>query len=338
MAKVVAVLCTSHSPFLFTKPEEWVEAAQRRRGRGAMRADVPIDDLETDRAKEARCKAAFAVLRSKLDAAKPDVLLVFGDDQGEQFRFENFPAFSIFVGASFEGYKYSRHVGLPVRGPREERPKTPENWASVRGHPELARELMTRLVARGFDLAFSTGLAVVEEGMGHAFMRPSFYVRPEYDIPTVPFAINCYYGPQPTGNRCYELGRAIREIVDALPASLRVAVIGSGGLWHTPNAPGAYLDEDFDRTILDALRSGDAKRMAQEFDARKPWPDPVNDAARELASGGTGMLGGLGGGTGEVRNWIAAAAVADGRPGTVVDYVPIYASPVGVAFAYWEKP
>ena len=40
-------------------------------------------------------------------------------------------------------------------------------------------------------------------------------------------------------------------------------------------------------------------------------------------------------GTGETRNWVAAAAVADGSPGVVVDSVPIWASPVGVAFAYW---
>ena len=39
----------------------------------------------------------------------------------------------------------------------------------------------------------------------------------------------------------------------------------------------------------------------------------------------------------EVSNWITAAAVTDGMPGTVVDYVPIYASPIGVAFAYWEN-
>jgi catalytic LigB subunit of aromatic ring-opening dioxygenase len=339
VGQVVAVLCTSHTPFLFTSPEEWMDASARRRARGAMRADVPIDDLETSRAKEARCRRAFAVLRAKLGEARPDVLIVFGDDQGEQFRFENFPAFSIFVGESFEGYKYSRHVGLPVRGAqRTERPKTPDHWTTVRGHPEIARQLMVRLVDRGFDPAFSTGLAVPEEGMGHAFMRPSFYIRPEYDIPTIPFAINCYYGPQPTGRRCYELGRAVREIVEALPGELRVGVIGSGGLWHTPNAPGAYLDEEFDRGTLDALRGGDARRMAVHFDARGPWPAPTSDEAIDLASGGTRMLGGLGGGTGEVRNWIAAAAVADGRPGTIVDYVPIYASPVGTAFAYWDEP
>jgi hypothetical protein len=35
---------------------------------------------------------------------------------------------------------------------------------------------------------------------------------------------------------------------------------------------------------------------------------------------------------------VAAAATADGKPATVVDYVPIYASLVGAGFAYWEAP
>ena len=57
----------------------------------------------------------------------------------------------------------------------------------------------------------------------------------------------------------------------------------------------------------------------------------------KLASGGTGMVLGWGGGTGEIRNWIAAAAVADGKPATIVDYVPIHASPIGAGFALWER-
>ncbi len=50
------------------------------------------------------------------------------------------------------------------------------------------------------------------------------------------------------------------------------------------------------------------------------------------------MYLGLGSGTGETRNWVAAASMVDGIPGTVVDYIPVYASPCGVSFAYWENP
>jgi len=48
------------------------------------------------------------------------------------------------------------------------------------------------------------------------------------------------------------------------------------------------------------------------------------------------MVLGMGSGSGEIRNWIAASAVVDGTPGTVVDYVDINASPVGAGFAYWN--
>ena len=48
-------------------------------------------------------------------------------------------------------------------------------------------------------------------------------------------------------------------------------------------------------------------------------------------------LGGPQGGTRETCNWIAAAAVADGKPATVIDYVPVYASPIGCGFAYWQN-
>jgi hypothetical protein len=48
-------------------------------------------------------------------------------------------------------------------------------------------------------------------------------------------------------------------------------------------------------------------------------------------------FGGPQGGTRETCNWIAAAAVCEGSRNTIVDYVPVYASPVGAAFAYCDK-
>jgi hypothetical protein len=98
----------------------------------------------------------------------------------------------------------------------------------------------------------------------------------------------------------------------------------------------AYIDEAFDREILAELARGDSRAMARIFDARRPEVDPDDAEQIERLSGGTGMVLGLGSGTGEIRNWIAASAVVDGTPGTVVDYVNINASPVGAGFAYWN--
>jgi aromatic ring-opening dioxygenase catalytic subunit (LigB family) len=340
MAQICSVMAVSHSPFLYVAPEEW-EAA--RAARAAVRESnpdlppVPADSPESNAAKHAACMAAFAELKRQLDEARPDVIVIFGDDQKEQFDFTTMPPIGVYVGADFEGYKISQWIGLPVPGvQRQARDQSPEHWATVKGHPELGRELMKGLMRRGFDPAFLDGLPRPDDGMSHAFMRPLLYLRPDFDVPVVPIFVNCFYGPQPSGARCYDLGHAVREIIEEFPAGLRVAVIGSGGLWHTPMDPAATIDTGFDAAVLRAVETGDARTVADVFDAVHPEVTPGDERAIRLHSGGTMMAVGIGSGTGETRNWVAAAAVADGVPGTVLASVDIWASPIGVAFASWD--
>jgi hypothetical protein len=289
-------------------------------------------------AKYERCAKAFGVLRQKLEEARPDVLVICGDDQREQFDFSNFPAFALYVGSEFEGYKttsYPVREGRQVRA--EKKPHTPEHWVRVKGHAKLGEDLLVGLMRRGFDPAFCLELPKKEEGMGHAFMRPTYSLTPRYDIPIIPVMVNCYFAPQPTAVRCYQLGRALRAIIEESPLNLNVVVLGSGGLWHTPGARDAYLDETFDQEMLNGVRSGNIKRMAEYFDQTKPPASLAGDGERRAGDTGLGLPGGMGSGTGETRNWIIAAGAADGVPGTVVDYVPVYASPCGMGFAYWER-
>ena len=207
----------------------------------------------------------------------------------------------------------------------------------VQSHPQLAQELAVGLTHRDFDISFSFEVPNKEHGMGHAFMRPLHRIVPNFDIPMVPFFVNCYFGPQPSANRCYRLGRAAREVIEASPLDLRVAVLGSGGLWHTPGSPTSWLNTEFDERILSYIPTGNGKGMADEFDAEgaSPPADYSPQTARWI-DGGTGMYTGIGSGTGETRNWVAAAGVADGKPGVVLDYVPVFASPCGMGFAYWD--
>ncbi|HEV8020322.1 MAG TPA: hypothetical protein VGP41_03600 [Candidatus Lustribacter sp.] len=338
MARISTVVCTSHSPWLFAQADEWVSQGRERYADGVQRPKVPTDTPEVSNEKHARCMRAFDVLREHVAAKRPDVLIIFGDDQTEQFTFKNLPAFNIFVGPQFEGWKISHYLGMPKRGkPREARAKTAANWTSVDGHPELARALTVGLMDRGFDVSYSLELNNPEEGMGHAIMRAATVLTPEYDVPVIPFLVNCCYGPSPRGRRCYELGRALRETIEAIPLDLSVAVVGSGGLWHMLRAPEPIIDEHFDHAILSGVRTGNARAIADVLDGYAPPVDLGDAGAVKYASNGSGMVLGIGHGSGEVRNWITAAAVADGMPGTVVDYVPIYASPIGVAFAYWEQ-
>jgi len=317
MARLVGVFNTSHSPTTYLPAERWNEVRASR----TLRADVPFDDLETNRKKKARVERGFATLRERLTAAAPDAIVIFGDDQLECFDFTNFPSFAVYVGEAFEGPRIGR-----------------EGRARIPGHPGLATALVTGLMRRGFDPAFSMDMPKPERGVGHAFVWPTESLT-DLTTPVVPVFINCYYAPQPTAMRCYQLGRAVREIIDGHPEDLRVAAIGSGGLWHTPRAADAYLDEAFDEAILRHMREGDARGMARHFDDYKI---PAGDRSQDVGARGrtvTGMPGSGGpqGGTREICNWIAAAAVADGKPATVVDYIPVFASPIGAAYAYWPS-
>ena len=336
MAHISTVICTSHTPFILSSLERWEQTRTLRSGIGGFAPGVPVETAAELAEKKARIDRALAVLRERLRAAKPDVLVVFGDDQHEQFRLSNFPAFGVYLGAEFSGFTIGPRDGPPFPGDWPKRPYTPEHWQTVPGAPALAKHVLAGLIEREFDVAFSTQLPDDERGMGHAIMRPHTMLETGFAIPTLPIWINCYYGPQPSALRCYRLGLAVRDVIASFPADLRVAVIGSGGLWHTPSERASILDETFDTTILDGVRAGDARAMAAYFDSRRPAIEPGDTARLMEQSGGTGVVNGLGSGTGETRNWIAATATVDGMPGTVVDYIPVYASPVGVAFAYWD--
>ena len=40
----------------------------------------------------------------------------------------------------------------------------------------------------------------------------------DYSVPIVPIMMNLYFAPQVTGMRSYQFGRAVRDVIDTLPA------------------------------------------------------------------------------------------------------------------------
>lgn len=316
-------------------PELWNEARARR----LVRSDVPLDDQATNRLKANRIHEGFAALRAELGRASPDVVVIFGNDQRECFEFSNYPPISLYIGQQFQGWS-PRSAGGNGR-------YEGSHQVIRQGHPRLATRLLLGLMRRGFDPAFSLEMPQGSRGMPHAVMNPAESLT-DLAIPIVPVLLNCFYTPQITARRCYELGKAVRAVIEEDPSDLRVAIIGSGGLWHTPGAENVYLNEAFDRMVLSCMQHGDADGMARAFDEYEICDDDRSQQigsrgarTEELRAGGfefTGLpgLGGPQGGTREICNWIAAAAVAEGVEGTVVDYVPIYASPIGAGFVYWN--
>ncbi len=327
MAKLIGSFFHSHGGTTSMPGELWRE----RRLTRPIRDDVPIEDDETNIAKAERTHAGFRVLREKISDLKPDVLIVFSDDQLECFDFTNYPPFAVYVGEEFQKSPRQRGEGEPQMG------RHVEPGFRFKGHLELGVAVLTGLMQRGFDPAFCMDMPKPDRGLAGGIIRTAEELT-DWTVPIVPVMMNLYFAPQPTGRRCYQLGRAVREVIDAFPGDLRVGVVGSGGLWHTPGKPGAWLNEEFDHRTLDLLEAGNARGMAEHFDS---YVIPEGDTSQfigEQGRGVTGMpgFGGPQGGTRETCAWITPAGVTDGRPTTIVDYVNAFASPVGNAFAYCE--
>ncbi len=83
MAKLVGTFFHSHGGTTSLPPELWVE----RRNNRPIRADVPNESLDTNRAKAYRTHEGFRVLREKISELRTDVLVLFSDDQLECFDF-----------------------------------------------------------------------------------------------------------------------------------------------------------------------------------------------------------------------------------------------------------
>jgi 3-O-methylgallate 3,4-dioxygenase len=249
MAKLVGTFFHSHGGTTSMPGELWRE----RRLSRPIRDDVPVEDDATNIEKARRTHEGFRVLREKIAELKIDVLVVFSDDQLECFDFNNYPAFAVYVGEEFRKRPAAPGKGTEVPYERS-MGRHVEAGHTFKGHPELAIALLRGLMERGFDPAFCMDMPKPDRGIASGIIRTAEELT-DWSLPIVPVMLNLYFAPQPTGMRCYQFGKAVREAIEAFPQDLRVGVVGSGGLWHTPGTPDAYLDVEFDEKTLSHLKA-----------------------------------------------------------------------------------
>ena len=173
MAKISLVMAYNHTPFLFAAPEDWNVIREKKL---PVREDVPLDSPEVNKVKFERCMKALATLKEKIEAVRPDVLLIVSNDQLEQFNFSHYPAFWIYLGEEVEGKLENRYLQRFLG--KDYAPITGKSWAKAKGHPELGKELLIGLMKKGFDLSFSLELPNRELGMPHGFIQVGFYITP----------------------------------------------------------------------------------------------------------------------------------------------------------------
>ena len=94
--------------------------------------------------------AHFRKARRELDAFKPDFVLIWGDDQYENFREDCVPAFSILA---YDAVELKPWKGYS-RGPNAwDEPE--ETTFVVKGHRAAGKYLATALLKEGIDLAYA---------------------------------------------------------------------------------------------------------------------------------------------------------------------------------------
>jgi hypothetical protein len=318
MAEIVLGIATSHSPQLSVRASEWSvlrekdEHDPRLDYQGLLKRAKP--DIQTEltqdkfRERDQACQKAIETLGDILQKANVDLIVVFGDDQHEQFQDDNMPTFAVYHGKSLAVVK---HTGRDARGWKaaEER-----GWSETADEYQtgynLAEHLIPSLVNDEFDVSRCDRWRR-EIGVGHAFSFLYRRVLPGSKLPMVPVMVNTYYPPnQPTPKRCYAFGQAVRRAIESFDGKKRVAVMASGGLSHV------VIDEELDRMTIDALQRKDRETL---------WGLPRSK---------------MRGGTSEILNWIVLAGAVEPMNMMLVDYVTTYRSPAGtgcgMGFAYWR--
>jgi len=218
-----------------------------------------------------RLLRALRTTRVQIDAFRPDFILVWGDDQYENFREDVVPPYCVYAHESFE-------FGPPANNVWNE---PADKKFHVAGNAAAAKYLITGLIEAGYDTAYS--YKPLHHPLGHAFANAVLYLdydRKGFPHPIIPFAINCYGKrviaqrgglpifenppteaqldpPAPTPQRLFDLGAATARVLAKGP--WRVVLMASSGWSHaflTAKNNFLYPDTPADRMLFEALRSG----------------------------------------------------------------------------------
>jgi protocatechuate 4,5-dioxygenase, beta chain len=190
---------------------------------------------------------------------KPDVVFLVYNDHATAFSLDIIPTFAI--------------------GCADEYAPADEGWGPrpvpvVQGHAELATHIAQHVIQNDFDLTIINRMDV-----DHGLTVPLslMFGQPQaWPCKVIPFAVNVVQFPPPSGNRCYQLGKAIRRAIDAFDEDLNVQIWGTGGMSHQLQGPRAGLiNKTFDTRFLD--------RIVNEPDALATLPhlDYVREAGSE---------------------------------------------------------
>ncbi|MFT5116093.1 MAG: protocatechuate 4,5-dioxygenase beta chain [Parasphingorhabdus sp.] len=215
MAKMIGALCTSHVPAIGVAMDK------------GMTADAywkPLFD-------------GYGPARQWIDEQKPDVVVLVFNDHATVFDLDVIPTFAV---GTADSYKPADEGWGPRPVP------------TVEGHGELGWHIAESLILDEFDIT-----VVNKMDVDHGLTVPMSITcgQPEnWPFKVVPLAVNVVQYPVPTGNRCFNLGRAVRRAIESFDEDIKVAVFGTGGMSHQLHGERAGLiNSEWDQRFLDDL-------------------------------------------------------------------------------------
>ena len=174
---------------------------------------------------------------------KPDVIFLVYNDHATAYSLDFIPTFAIGTAEHFQ--------------------PADEGWGPrpvpvVKGHPELASHIAQSVIQQDFDLTIVNKMDV-----DHGLTVPLSLMcgqppadKFEWPCPVIPFAVNVVQYPVPSGQRCFNLGKAIRKAIETYDEDINVHIWGTGGMSHQlQGARAGLINKEFDSAFLDKLIS-----------------------------------------------------------------------------------
>ncbi len=220
-------------------------------------------------------------VRAALDEFDPDVVLVWGDDQHENFHEDLIPPYSVLCYDDIEARPWAQAAESAMMAGK------PNAWGepgdlvrTIHGAHQTGRWLVEELIGNDFDVAYAYR-TLHHPGLAHAFLNTVLYLdydRTGFEWPVLPMPLNCYGRkvvgakgfmtsmaddirpdpPSPSPRRFHALGAAVARAFAS--SGQRVALIASSSWSHAFLVDHTYRlrpDTPADRRLYDALVAGD---------------------------------------------------------------------------------
>ena len=155
-----------------------------------MRAEWGNDEgITAFKAHRARVFSAFRTIRDEIVAFRPDFILMWGDDQYENFQDDVIPPFCVLAYDTLTFQPFKRLGNRPnIWGEPGDKAFT---WP---GQPLAGRYLTGRLLEAGIDMPYAYR-PLHGDGVAHAFANTLLYLdldRQGFPYPVLPVTVNCY--------------------------------------------------------------------------------------------------------------------------------------------------